>query len=156
MKRFLCIVFCVVLFPVFALADLPDISGLSFDELISLRSKVNLSLMRSSNFQKVTVPSGIWEVGKDIPAGHWSITPAPGCGPDYVIYGSSLKEGGHDIDLFAGPYIMECVCSTSSSDYSLEYKNITDIVMEDGHFVRLDCAMVFTTYSGKPDLGFTW
>ena len=156
MKRLFSVLILLVFLPSLSLADLPDISGLSYDELVSLRTKVNLALMNSSNYQKVTVPPGVWEIGKEIPAGHWSITPAADCGPDYVIYGSALKEGGHDIDLFAGPYIMECVCSTLSPNYSLEYKNVTDIVMEDGHFVRLDCTMVFSTYAGKPDLGFTW
>lgn len=137
-----------------ASAALPDLSGLSFDELIQLKEKISLELWNRPEWQEVMVPPGVYAVGPDIPAGHWSIRPAEECGPEFVIYGVATKDQGHDIDLFAGDYIMECLCDPTSSIYSLEYKTSTDIDMEDGHFVRLDCTMIFTPYTGKPDLGF--
>lgn len=56
-----------------ASADPVDLSGLSFDELVALRDQINLAIWNSQEWQEVTVPAGIWQVGKDIPAGHWSI-----------------------------------------------------------------------------------
>lgn len=137
-----------------ASAALPDLSGLSFDELIQLKEKISLELWNRPEWQEVMVPPGVYAVGPDIPAGHWSIRPAEECGPEYVIYGVATKDKGHDIDIMAGDYIMECICDPTAPYYSLEYKTSTDIDMEDGHFVRLDCTMIFTPYTGKPDLGF--
>jgi hypothetical protein len=154
MKRFFCLLFVLALLPIVSLADLPDISGLSFDELIQLRDQINLAIWNSQEWQEVTVPPGVYEIGKDIPSGHWSVRPAKGCGPDYIIYASASKDQGHDVDLFAGFYIMEGICDPSSPYYSGEYKTSTDIDMESGFFVRLDCTMIFSPYSGKPDLGF--
>lgn len=133
---------------------LPELSGLSFDELIQLKEKISLELWSRPEWQEVMVPPGVYAVGPDIPAGHWSIRPAEGCGPDYVIYGVATKDNGHDVDIMAGDHIMEGICDPTAPYYSLEYKTSTDIDMEDGHFVRLDCTMIFTPYTGKPDLGF--
>lgn len=153
MKRFFCILFALALLPVAALADLPDLSGLSFDELVTLRGQLNLAIWNSSSWQEVSVPPGVWEIGVDIPAGHWSVRPAEGCGPDYIVYASASKDNGHDVDL-SGDHIMECLCDPSARFYSAEYMTTADFVMESGHFVRLNCTMIFSPYTGKPDLGF--
>ena len=154
MKRFICFFLLLIALPSFSLSDLPDLSGLSYDELVQLRDQINLAIWNSQEWQEVTVPPGVYEIGVDIPSGHWSICPVEGCGPDYVIYASGIKDQGHDVDILAGDYLMECVCDPSATYYSAEYKTSTDIVMESGHFVRLDCSMIFTPYFGKPDLGF--
>ena len=74
MKRFFCLLFVLVLLPVVSFADLPDLSGLSYDELVQLRDKINLAIWNSEEWQEVTVPIGVWVVGEDIPVGHWSIS----------------------------------------------------------------------------------
>lgn len=125
-----------------------------FDSLVAIRDQINLAIWNSQQWQEVSVPPGVWEIGVDIPAGHWSVRPASGCGPAYIIYASATKDQGHDVDLFAGEYIMECICDPSASFYSADYKTTTDFVLESGRFVRLDCTMVFSPYSGKPDFGF--
>ena len=94
MKRFLCVLFVLVLLPVVSLADLPDLSGLSFDELLQIRDQINLAIWNSQQWQEVSVPPGVWEIGVDIPSGHWSVRPAEGCGPDYIIYASGTKDHG--------------------------------------------------------------
>ena len=58
MKRFFCILFAFVLLPVFSLADLPDLSGLSYDELVQLRDQINLAIWNSEEWEEVSVPSG--------------------------------------------------------------------------------------------------
>ena len=129
-------------------------SASEFDSLVAIRDHINLAIWNSHQWQEVSVPPGVWEIGVDIPSGHWSVRPAAGCGPDYIIYASGTKDQGHDVDLFAGDYIMECICDISAPFYSEEYKTTTDIIMDSGHFVRLDCTMIFSPYSGKPDFGF--
>ena len=155
MKRFFCFLFVLIIFPVFCLSEgFPDLSGYSLDDLLKFRVYLQYCMWQTDEWESVTVQPGVWEIGVDIPAGHWSVCPADGCGPDYIIYASGTKDQGHDVDLFAGEYIMECICSPSAAFYSGEYKTSTDIIMEAGHFVRLDCAMVFTPYAGKPLFNF--
>lgn len=154
MKKLIALLlFLVLTVPAIAVADVPDISRLNYDELIQLKNQLNLAIWNSQEWQEVTVPNGIWEIGVDIPAGHWTIRAAEKCGPNYIIYSPALSENGHDVEL-AGDYIMECVCDPGSEYFSLEYKTSADFVLEEGYFVRLDCAMVFSPYAGKPDLGF--
>jgi hypothetical protein len=154
MKRFFCLLLLLFLVPVFSLAEIPDISSLSFDDLVLLRDRIDFAIWNSEEWQEVTVPPGVYEIGVDIPAGHWSVCPAKGCGPYYIIYASATKDQGHDVDLLAGFYILECVCDPDAPYYSAEYKTSTDIDMAPGFFVRLDCTMIFTPYAGRPDLGF--
>ena len=155
MKRLITIILILALaVPALALADLPDISNLTYNELVQLKDQINLAMWGSQEWQEVTVPPGVWEIGVDIPAGHWSVRPAARCGPDYIIYASATTNHGHDVDLFSGKHIMECICDPSATYYSGEYKTSTDIDMEAGYFVRLDCAMIFSPYSGKPSFGF--
>lgn len=74
MKRFAVaiMIFAIILSSV-ALADVPDISGLSLDELNLLRENVAREILAKSNWSEVTVPAGYYVVGEDIPEGHWTI-----------------------------------------------------------------------------------
>ena len=69
MKRFFCILFTLVFFPVFTFADLPDLSGLSRNELIELSHVVQSMLFDSSLVDGVLIPAGEYIVGVDLPAG---------------------------------------------------------------------------------------
>ena len=154
MKKLITIVLAVALIlPAAALADLPDISGLSYDELVELKNQINIAMWNSQEWQEVSVPPGVWEIGKDIPAGHWLLRLPEGAGPWYVIYAVGTSKNGHDID-FDKTYIMECLCDQKSEFYDGTYKTETDFDMKAGRFIRLDCTTIFTPYTGKPDLGF--
>lgn len=153
MKKLITVVLAVALIlPAVSMADLPDISGLSFDELVQLKEQINLAIWNSQEWQEVTVPPGIWEIGKDIPAGHWSLRLPEGSEPCYIIYASNTTNDGHDIDISQS--IMECLCDPSSIFFDGSYKTETDFDMKEGWFIRLDCTTIFTPYTGKPDLGF--
>ena len=154
MRKLITIILAVALIlPAAAMADLPDISGLSYDELVQLKNQINIAMWNSQEWQEVTVPPGVWEIGKDIPAGHWSIRLIEGAGPWYVIYAAGISEDGHDID-YDKQFIMECLCDPANEYFDGSYKAETDFDMKDGWFVRLNCTAVFTPYTGKPDLGF--
>ena len=94
MKKIITVVLILsLLLPAAALADLPDISGLSYEELLSLRDEVNLAIMSSDEHQEIILPPGLWAVGKDIPAGRWLVTPLDG---QYMNlwYGDVVNESG--------------------------------------------------------------
>jgi hypothetical protein len=158
MKRFLCCLFALVLLPVVSLAELPDLSGLSFDELVQLREQVNLSLWQTDEWERVEVPAGVYKVGRDIPAGHWTITPAPESFLS-IWYGDILNDSGTDagygwdgINGFVGTF------STRTNEDG-SWKNPSelhhlDIVIVDGWYIKTSGTVYFSPYAGTPDLGF--
>ena len=71
MKRFVCFLFVLVLLPVASFAELPDLSGLSNDELLQLSYLVQNMLFENLLPDGVLVPAGEYIVGADIPAGEF-------------------------------------------------------------------------------------
>lgn len=78
MKRFFTLIIALVLVPLVALADLPDISELDYDELIQLQEMINDRLLQIMKYENITLPVGYYIVGEDIPAGDWIIQYSPG------------------------------------------------------------------------------
>ena len=76
-------------------AESIDLSSLSYDELIALSSKITMEIMSRPDFKTVKVPPGAYMVGKDIPAGKWTITATEGACE--VYWGKSLDEYGVDV-----------------------------------------------------------
>ena len=72
MKKIALVVLLVCLVS-FAAAE--DLSSLSFADLLALRSKIEMEIISRPEWKEVTVPSGTWIVGEDIPAGFYSILP---------------------------------------------------------------------------------
>lgn len=75
MNKILSLVICalILLLPVSALAE-PDLSGMSFEELVALRQEIDLLLFGSDEYKEVSVPQGTYTVGTDIPAGTYSLS----------------------------------------------------------------------------------
>lgn len=73
MKKLLAIILALVCITAAAAAE-TDLSGLSFDELMKLRAEIQAEIMSRPEWKEVTVPSGTWTVGPDIPAGVYSIS----------------------------------------------------------------------------------
>lgn len=72
--RFLCcLLVCLLLVPA-ALADVPDISKLSNDEIVELLGKVNQELVTRGISKSADLPAGKYIAGKDLPAGSYIIT----------------------------------------------------------------------------------
>ena len=155
MKRFAGLLVAFILVPLFSFAELPDISGLSFDELIELKQQINLALWKSEKWQDVVVPVGAWKIGEDIPAGKWTITVASD-DPEatiYVLFCDKLDVSGNDAD-FSGRF---CYYTTirhiDSSDDSDPY--FLDLQCYKGNYIIIKYGSArFTPYTGKPDLGF--
>lgn len=154
MKKVLCIILMIVLAIPIACAESVDLSGLSFDELVALRDRINLAIWQADEWQEVTVPQGVWKVGEDIPVGHWSIRAADGVYTS-VDYGDVLLEN-NSISWSSSIYIAEFLTSPTNQFYiENDDKITTDIDMKDGFYVVISSgSAVFSPYAGKPDLGF--
>lgn len=63
MKKIFALLLALFLLPAFSLADIPDISGLSYDELVQLNNQINLAMWNSEEWQEVTVPPGTYQIG---------------------------------------------------------------------------------------------
>ena len=112
------------------MAESIDLSSLSFDELIAFRERINLAIWDTEEWQEVTVPTGTWEIGKDIPAGHWTIKAADGvlC---WIKYGDLLNESSN-VNIRAKIYIDKIVISPNHTSYKpLEDNTEIDIDMKE-------------------------
>ena len=144
----LCLALCAP-----AIAEV-DLSGMSYAELVSLKDQINLAMWQCQEWQEVTVPQGVWVVGEDIPAGHWSVSPVDGAWST-ISYGSKLSENGRSLDR-SNDRISEILVNPSSRIFregqdatmiDFETKTGAYIIIENGD-------VVFTPYAGKPSLGF--
>lgn len=73
--RILSLLFALMLSTVtFAHAETFDFSGMSYEELISLHKQVSMAIMQSDGWKEITVPIGSYVIGKDIPAGDYTVT----------------------------------------------------------------------------------
>lgn len=157
MKKLITILLILsIIIPTLAFADIPDISGLSYDELIQLKNQINLAIWNSQKWQEVTVPVGVWQIGVDIPEGHWGIKLAIEDQLTLIVYTDRLNEYGKDV-AYGWRGWHGSICNKKHKDGSLrmpEYPEETDIDMKAGMFLIIETPVVLFPYTGKPDLGF--
>ena len=149
MKKLITIVLIIALsLPTIASADIPDISGLSFEELGQLIREAKKALWACDEWKEVKVPAGVYTIGEDIPAGHWSIQAPSG---EFVTigYGSKLDHTGTGLDSDSIDYWGNV--SGNATDNSLHQ---LDIVLEDGNYIVLYSAVLFYPYTKKLDFTF--
>lgn len=138
----------------YAYADLPDISNLTYEELVKLKDQINLAIWNSEEWQEVTVPQGVWKIGEDIPEGHWSIRMAENnksgnwCA---ITYCSKLDATGKGGD-WSGIYLYQQLARPGSTYNAPE---VYDIELKSGMYIIVEQKdVVFSPYEGKPSLGF--
>lgn len=130
-----------------------DLTGMTFDELVELREQINLAIWNCQEWQEVTVPAGIWKVGEDIPAGHWTIKVAAERDYLYVSYFNILDDAG--LGVGKGAYLFQQDIATPGySGFGEITPESVDIDMKEGWYVKFRAPVIFTPYTGKPDLGF--
>ena len=157
MKKLLAVfVVLLVAFSSVAMADGNiDLQGMTFDELVALKDKINLAIWNSNEWQEVTVPQGVWKVGKDIPAGHWTIKTEASYATITIC--TALDETGHDVDIWASDFYDYKQIRNPKGKYFDETsdKSEADYDLKDGTYLIIDNGnVVFTPYAGKPSLGF--
>lgn len=101
-------------------------------------------LRRCPEWEEVTVPAGLYQVGTQIPAGRWTIWPEPGM-LGAVQYGQYLTSDG---DLaWADSYGM--ISATRRTYDIAQYIERVSIDCEDGWYIKVpDKPVVFTPYAG--------
>lgn len=157
MKKLLAVILLLaLLLPVASLADLPDLSGLSFDELLQLREQALFAMWNSEQWQEVRVPAGAYEIGVDIPEGYWTMTPNSG-DDEFYVYCDQLNETkssfGDDCDVWDS-YMVNCARSLKNEWKNNSALHELSLDLKSGRFLIIPCETVFTPYTGKPDLGF--
>lgn len=153
MKKLLPFFLAALLFCFAAIADPVDLSGMSFEELVALRDQLNLAIWNSQDWQEVTVPEGIWVVGQDIPAGHWSIRVAAEKDYFYISCFDALNEL-EKRPASGARLVQQEIASPGYSAFGEITPESADLILEDGWFFKCNGAVIFTPYTGKPDLGF--
>ena len=153
MKRLFAFFLLLAILTSSAAADPIDLSGMSFDELVQLRDRLNIAIWNSQEWQEVTVPAGVWIIGQDIPAGHWSIRVAGDCDVILVSYFDKLDDAG--LSVGSGAYLFhQTIATPGLSGFGEVNAETVDIDMQDDWFFKCDGAVIFTPYAGKPDLVF--
>ncbi len=76
MKRIISLLLLIVILTCSfsAMADVPDFSKLTDDELLEAQSLMNAEILKRGILKKVKIPAGHYEVGVDIPAGKYILT----------------------------------------------------------------------------------
>lgn len=152
-KLFLVFLAAALLISATASADLPDLSGLSFDELIALREQINLAIWQSQDWQEVTIPAGVWQVGVDIPAGYWTISVAGSAQYQNIHYFEKLDTVGLGPD-YTGYLFLQSIVSRDTAEYGGGLPTSVSIDMKEGWFFSCSGSVTFVPYTGKPDLSF--
>lgn len=151
MKKLIAILAILLLIGSAALAEV-DLSGMSYDELVALKDQINLAMWNSAEWQEVEVPVGIWHVGEDIPAGHWTVKMPDVNDYAKLVWGTGIDETG---TMIKGVITSELIASEQHSFYEEVHISEFDIVLTDGLYVGVQsCPVIFTPYTGKPSLGF--
>ena len=130
-----------------------NLSGLSYDDLVLLKDRINLAMWERQEWQEVTVPKGVYLVGTDIPAGHWTIrTEAISCSIEVT---DKLDETGKRHD-WSGDVWSQSVIHAKGDhfDPTSDIEEV-DYMLQNGWYVIIEYgSAIFTPYTGKPSLGF--
>lgn len=145
-----------------ASAETIDLSGMTYDELVALKDHINLAIWNSQEWQEVTVPQGVWQVGVDIPAGTWTVKCADVGRSNssmrycYLQWGEQLTSDGREIST-DGPKGLLFLHNPNHEAYEEGALTEYTLTLKDGEYIVIYPyynKAVFTTYSGKPNLGF--
>lgn len=131
-----------------------DLSAMTLEELTALKDQLNLAIWNSSEWKEVTVPQGVWEIGVDIPAGHWTIKPTK---ENYATlsWGSELDE--HKTSVSFSGFIAGAGITDANHP---QYDGTTDVSYVDwelteGTYIEIGMSsVIFTPYEGKPAFTF--
>ena len=133
MKKLITVILILaLLLPAAALADLPDISGLSSDELLELNHQIQMLLFSEKLVQGITVEQGKYIIGEDIPAGTYRIE-ITGIGGFY--------------DLYDKPDGKKIAAGLTGSTYHVD--GIGKLILEEGNYLCFtNSTFIFYPYTG--------
>lgn len=141
----------IVILSSIAFADTPDISSLSFDELVELVNKAQMLMMKSDKWQEVEVPEGTYLIGRDIPEGHWTISVVPKFAQQIFLYwGDKVKENGQGID-FSSSFRTTADIVSENYVFGAEGKTLSvSWELKDGQYICIENgSVIFTPFAGN-------
>jgi hypothetical protein len=152
MKRIIIITLALVLFIVPALAE-TDLSGMTFDELRELQTRITKELTNRPEWKSVPVPPGIYKVGVDIPAGEWAIT----CGESMFYYvnvecGEKTNETGTRIKPGNGWQFSTMICQPGTGE-GKNPESLT-VILTEGQYIYIQYGQAVFSTPERVDLGF--
>lgn len=127
-----------------------DLSGMSLGDLQTLSEQVTMAMWATGDWQEVTVPAGLYQVGVEIPAGKWTIS-AMKKGDATVRIGSELEENGMAIS-FNGRTTFY-LYGVEHYAYDESKATSTTVTLTNGQYIKFDATVIFTPYAGP---GFTF
>lgn len=144
MKKVLVVIIALILVvSMSASADI-NLSDMSFEELKALQQQITLALWACDEWQEVEVPAGVYQIGKDIPAGKWTISPVSG-GSLILVYGTKLDETGANIGMW-DVICSELLYSKDSIWYPAGEPSNCTLILADGNYLILEDDTIFTIY----------
>jgi len=153
MKRLICTLIVILLIVSSAMAEI-DLSAMSYEELVALKDHVQLAIWQSKEWQEVEVPKGVYAVGKDIPAGKWTILAADGS-KCYIKWGDVLDPSGVDVSWNGKISVSEVLYSPSYRYFQKDDPTQVSWDLKSGDYFIVESGIsVFTPFSGAPSLGF--
>ncbi len=131
------------------------IMAFPYDSLVALKEDINLAMWMAGKWQEVTVPQGTWKVGKDIPAGHWSVKCAPGARTTQIDWGEELAQNGEDISWSGRSSSYNTVYNSKHYPDADNYLHVYSFEVKDGDYIKISSgSAVFMPYVGKPSFTF--
>ena len=157
MRKMLYWIVVFVLFIPCAGAENIDFSRMSLSELTELRTRIQLAMMETDEWQEVTVPQGVYEVGKDIPSGTWTVKSFYGAESHLrFAWGDKLDDAGQHIT-YVGSKRADIVSIFNEKARNYKEGDLLEYTFtcQEGDYIVIEYTKaIFTPYHGKPDLGF--
>lgn len=152
MKRIIIIIAALVMFIVPACAEI-NLSDLSFDELRELQTQISKELTTRPEWKSVPVPPGFYKIGRDIPAGEWTIT----CGEssyDFISIecGANANESGTRVKPGKG-WEFGVMVSKPGKGQGKSQESLT-VNLLDGYYIRIEYGQAIFSTPERIDLGF--
>ena len=121
---------------------------LDLKHLQQIREEIDRKILELSGNTEIKLQGGTYQVGTDIPVGHWTISAATVFSAPLIYYFEKADASGVNIDYAYKCYIQTIVSKDLyEEDQSLPY--CIDINMQDGWYIQTDSAIILTPYSGK-------
>ncbi len=131
-----------------------DLSSYDFSSLITLKNRLNLMIWNSFAWKRIIIPAGLYQIGKDIPAGNWTIESPE----EYtrVVYGTNLNK--HHMNLSINDAWNQEIENVNYWNYK-EGEDLTSVdlaVSEDSYLMINEntCASFSPSAGKKKSLGF--
>jgi len=152
MKKLIALALVGLMFCTGAIAEGINLDSMTFEQLIELREQITKEITNRAEWKNVYIPAGFYEIGVDIPAGHWTLTPAL---TDYfeLSYGDIPNSTKTDISYDSSNHEYEIVAKRDSLYFDIASTDSYSMVMDEGSYLVIKGDCYISTYI-RPTLDF--